>query len=76
MIQLKTIEEIPQYPMDAWQVAVYLYGQSALDLNHSLASKAASKMEKAGWTFSHYDDTYGEEIYDPPPQNTDKGKLK
>lgn len=65
MRQLKLINEIPQHPMDVWQVAAHLYGQAALDLDHSLASKAAEEMRKAGWTFSHYDDTYGEEVHKP-----------
>lgn len=64
--QLKSMSQIPQYPMDAWQVAAYLFGQAAIDENHLLASTAASQMEEAGWTFMEYDDTHGEEVWEPP----------
>jgi hypothetical protein len=33
--------------MDAWQVAEYLFGQAAVNADHSLASKAVEEMKKA-----------------------------
>jgi hypothetical protein len=65
MKQLKTIKEIPQYSMDAWEVADYLFGKEAVMSNHLLASKAARQMKAAGWKFSHYND-FGEEVHEPP----------
>ena len=62
---MKKISEIPQIPMDCWQVAAYLYGQAAVDADHSLASKAAQEMRKTGWTFLEYDPIYGEEVWQP-----------
>lgn len=63
--QIKTINQIPQVPMDCWQVAEYLYGKVALDANHLLAGEAADKMREAGWTFLEYNE-YGEEVWQPP----------
>lgn len=64
--QLKTIDQVTQCPMDCWQVAYELFGKSAVDKNCFLAGNAATQMKQAGWTFSHYDDKYGEEVHNPP----------
>lgn len=64
--QIKSIAEIPQIPMDAWQVATHLFGQEEVQQHHLLASKAAGQMKKAGWTFLEYDPVSGEEIWKPP----------
>jgi hypothetical protein len=63
---MKTIDQIPQRPMDAWQVADHLFGKEAVAKNHLLASKAAEEMRKAGWIFLEYDPLYGEEVWGPP----------
>ena len=64
--QLKAINQVTQVPMDCWQVAEELFGKKALAQNHLLAGEAARQMKQDGWSFSRYDSTYGEEVYNPP----------
>jgi hypothetical protein len=66
MKQTKQISEIPQIPMDAWQVAIHLFGKKEVEANHNLASRAFQQMKKAAWTFLEYDPVYGEEVWQPP----------
>jgi hypothetical protein len=66
MMETKTIDQIPQIPMDCWQVAQELYGEAAISHFSFLAGEAAELMKQAGWTFSHYDWKTGEEIHNPP----------
>lgn len=67
---IKSILEIPQQPMDAWQVASHLFGQEAVDQDRLLAGKAAQQMRAEGWTFAEYDPETGEEIWQPPNGTT------
>lgn len=63
---MKQINQVPQIEMDTWQVAEHLYGKEAVEANRSLVSRAAQQMRAAGWAFSHYDETYGDEVWSPP----------
>lgn len=65
MRKIKTIDQIPQIEMDAWQAAEHMFGKDALDANHLLAGEAYQQMVGAGWEFVDYND-YGEEVWEPP----------
>lgn len=67
---IKSISEIPQQPMDAWQAAIHLFGQEAVDQDHLLAGEAARQMKAGGWAFVEYDQETGEEIWQPPSDET------
>lgn len=57
----KSIDSIPQWPADCYQVAEELYGVA----NSHTAALAAEEMRRAGWTFVEYNE-YGEEVRQPP----------
>lgn len=56
---MKAIDQIPQQPIDCYQVAEHLYGSK------SGVHEAAKEMRTAGWTFLEYNE-YGEEVHQPP----------
>jgi len=67
MKQLESIDQIPQIPMTAWEMADLLFGKAAVNANHSLASRAAEQMRQAGWCFLEYDNN-GDEVWEPPKE--------
>lgn len=61
---MKTIHEIPQVPMDCYEVANALHGLKPGDEGYNdsgLATQAAQEMKTAGWKFQTYND-YGQEV--------------
>lgn len=64
----KTISQIEQKPLDAWQAANLMHSlkPGAESYNDSsLAGPAAAEMKEAGWKFHTYSD-WGDEVHVPP----------
>jgi len=65
---MKSICQIPQRPMDAYQAANLMLGLKSDDLAYNdsrFAAMAVTAMREAGWRFIGYNEC-GEEVHSPP----------